>query len=82
MHAAVTAALADGVVDDHPARDLGRLAFLAPAPQLSGTGLLVNNDRGSLVASEFPLQRVVVIPVMQAVAWNLSELTRESLWIV
>ena len=64
FHAAVAAAFADQIVDDHALIRVGEGAALAAATLLGGAGLVVNEDADARHGSEFALQRVELVAMM------------------
>src|SRR4030095_14545612 len=68
LHAAVAAALAAGLVDDHAHRGIGQLAALAQPPLLRGAPLVVDERRDTRDVAEHPLRLVeaVAMPHLDA----------------
>ena len=61
--AAVAAALADRLVDEHSRVGLGHLAALAVAPQLGRTRLVIDQDRAALDLAQHALRLVHAVAV-------------------
>ncbi len=64
LHAAVAAALADPLVDDHAPVGRGQLAALAAAPLLGRAGLVVDDDGGAADRAELALEAVELVAVV------------------
>ncbi len=64
LHAAVAAAFADGVVDEHPLGRIGKLAALAAAALLGGAGLIVDERGDALDLAELALHGVELVAMM------------------
>src|SRR5262249_30208974 len=64
LHAAVAAAFADELVDDHAAVGIGELAALAAATLLGRAGLVLDQDGAAGNLGELPLHRVEVVAMM------------------
>ncbi len=65
-HAAVAAALADALVDEHAPGRLGQQALLAPAAQLGRAGLVVDQQGHAGHFAQFALHRVELAAVVKA----------------
>ena len=66
LRAAVAAALAHQLVDDHALGGLCQGAALAPAALFSGAGLVVNDDGAAGGLAQLALQRVELVAVVHA----------------
>src|SRR5690606_6991296 len=80
--AAVAAALADQLVDEHALVGLGQGAALAPAALLGGAGLVVDDDRGALDLAEFALHRIQLVAVADRDALGQALHAVVLLWLV
>ena len=64
LHAAVAAAFADQLVDDHALARVGELAALAAAALLGGAGLVVDQDRDARRLAQLALHGVELVAVV------------------
>src|SRR5438270_9572103 len=63
--AAIAAALADKLVDEHPFVGIGKRAALAPPPLLGGTGLVIDDDARPRNLHELLLYRLEIVAVVE-----------------
>src|SRR3954463_15258066 len=64
LHAAIAAALAYRLVDEHPLRGLGILTLLAPPALLRRAGLIVDQHRNTFYFAQLTLHGVQVLAIV------------------
>src|SRR5215471_7852577 len=64
LHAAIAAALADELVDDHAPVGIGKLSALAAPPLLGRAGLVIDQHGAPRDLRKLPLHRVEIVAVM------------------
>jgi hypothetical protein len=78
LHAAVAAAFAHQLVDDHALGRVDQGAALAAAALLGGAGLVVDDDRGALDLAELALHGVQFVAVVHRHAGRAAPRRRTS----
>src|SRR5260221_2997544 len=68
LHAAIAAALAHGLVDDHALGRILHRAALAPAALLGGAGLVVDQHTDALRRGKLALHTVELVPMLNGYA--------------